>query len=597
MKNKLFLFFLILTCLPTFSQDYNLVKELENNEFKIRQKPNTNGLLSNLLYNDSIQEDTLYAILYMPAECPRCEAAIPSFYRLLKDNSDKNKMMLITIYPDKATSQKYIKNKGYNSDYFVYPTEKEINTIFSFNTESLIGTYILKLCPKSGTMVTGGGSSILNNDFVCQLCNKKEVLPPFDYHENKGIQEDTFTQLKTIDKKTKWKISSLQLRESGNNIFISQVYDNPKFVDSHFFYSDMLENGIMLYETDNNKLKFRKLLQVDSTECDRFIQLPKEIFERQKKLGQVFYIALSANMINKDKIAISYSLPEQKIIKYNGQDVIAIYNHPAILIRDINTLKPDSMIDLDFDLEHSEYFHQHFTFDWFNNKLWMGCEKLTWPMDGFDKEEIGDSIEINPFDDRFYDTFNPIIASFDASTGKQLGHYGRLEDCQRKSKTGYYFFNDVYAHHGRDFVYGNGYTGSLYVCDSTDIGRPYRKYQAFEIDDSQFPTAVDTTKYYTLEYGGQFAKTFSRCIIEIKMDNNNIYCLIKHGKPRTYFSAKDSYVYTVINRKSGKRKEYLLPKLKDSEALGYGIRDNEGKFAPFMFAKNTGKYFVYTFNL
>lgn len=273
MKNKLFLFFLILTCLPTFSQDYNLVKELENNEFKIRQKPNTNGLLSNLLYNDSIQEDTLYAILYMPAECPRCEAAIPSFYRLLKNNSDKNKMMLITIYPDKATSQKYIKNKGYNSDYFVYPTEKEINTIFSFNTESLIGTYILKLCPKSGTMVTGGGSSILNKDFVCQLCNKKEVLPPFDYHENKGIQEDTFTQLKTIDKKTKWKISSLQLRESGNENFISQVYDNPKFVDSHFFYSDMLENGIMLYETDNNKLKFRKLLQVDSSECDRFIQL------------------------------------------------------------------------------------------------------------------------------------------------------------------------------------------------------------------------------------------------------------------------------------------------------------------------------------
>lgn len=57
----------------------------------------------------------------------------------------------------------------------------------------------------------------------------------------------------------------------------------------------------------------------------------------------------------------------------------------------------------------------------------MGCEKLTWPMDGYAEEDISNDVNLNSFDDRFYDTFNPIVASFDTVSGKCVGQYGRLE--------------------------------------------------------------------------------------------------------------------------------------------------------------------------
>lgn len=583
--------------MPSFAQERNLVEDMENEDIQIRQKPNTNGLLSDLLKDLSIKGDTVYALLYKPAECPRCEVTIPNFFSQMNKYAKDKKTLLVTVYNDKEIGYKYNQAKGYKADNYIYATEEEINRIFSFNTEGMIGTYFLKLCTKSGRMTSGGKCGIVSKNFIYQLCERTKILPQHVFTISYYDQNDEYTTIAPTANIPKWEVETLPLTGFENTNFISQVYDNPKFVDSHFFYSDMLENGIMLFKKTDEKLLFQGFLQADSTEKNRFVQLPKEDFEYMKRTNQLFYIALSANIIDKDKIAISYSLPELKLMNEDGHEYIGVFNHPAILTRDINTLKLDSMVSLDFELGKSKYFHMHFAFDWFNDKLWLGCEKLTWPMDGFGKEDIEDSIELNPFDYRFYDTFNPIVAAFDASTGKQAGHYGHLEDCQKKSKTGYYFINDVYTHHDRDFIYGNGYTGSLYVCDSTDIEHPYRKYQAVEIEDGQFPSTVDTTKYYTLEYGAQFDHTFSRCITAIQMDSKNIYCLIRHGKPRISNSPEDRYVYAIINRKTGKRKEYLLPKSTDRTPLGYGIRNDNGKFAPFEFAKSMGKYLVNTYTL
>lgn len=72
-------------------------------------------------------------------------------------------------------------------------------------------------------------------------------------------------------------------------------------------------------------------------------------------------------------------------------------------------------------------------------------------MDGFEKDEIAGNVAVDPFNDKFYATFNPIMASFDVNSGKCDGHYGKLEESQRLSKTGYYFLNNVYAHFGKDF--------------------------------------------------------------------------------------------------------------------------------------------------
>lgn len=88
------LFFMF--CTTIFAQERDYINEMEQNDLQIRQKPNTEGLLSDYLHSANIKEDTIFAILYSPAECFRCEAAIPAFYDKLKRNNPNNKLLLIT---------------------------------------------------------------------------------------------------------------------------------------------------------------------------------------------------------------------------------------------------------------------------------------------------------------------------------------------------------------------------------------------------------------------------------------------------------------------------------------------------------------------
>ena len=250
------------------------------------------------------------------------------------------------------------------------------------------------------------------------------------------------------------------------------------------------------------------------------------------------------------------------------------------------------MISPDFDFEHSKYFYLHFVFDFFNNKLWTGSEKLTWPMDGFEKEDIVGQKDLDPFNGSFYKTFNPIIASFRINDGKCDGHYGKLERIQENSRTGYYYLNNVFAHEGKTFLYGNGYTGKLYVTDSLHLDK-YKIYMVFDTDTVPM-IAPDSTKFYTHEYGNLYSSYFTKCITTVKMDKRNIYCLVKHGMPRTDNFQKDRYSFVIVNRKNGKTKEYPLPPIAPAEykCLGYGINAQDKHFNPFMFIKKDGKYII-----
>lgn len=566
------------------------IQEMENNDLRIRQIPETETQLAKYLKPLDIEEDTIYAILYIPAECYRCEAAIPAFYKKLKHNNSNNKMLLISAYRDSLAAAGYNRKNNYKADYYLYDTDESYTKFFSFNSVSLYGLHILKICPKTGILITGGQYTLLGKEFINQLVACKKRLTPHIYPGN--IQnEDSMTEVLTPPTPYPWIIERMPI-ELSKDMFISNVYDIPKFENGNFFFTDMLNNGIMFFQEKDNQLVYKTLFQANEKEKKQFISVPDNLFEDLVKQGQVFYISLSANMIDKQHLAISYSLP--KIFgEKNGEEYnLSFYNSPAILIRDIQTFQPGKMLTPDFELASSDYFYMHFAFDLFNDKLWFGCQKLTWPMDGFEKGDIEGDIRIDPFNDKFYTTPNPIIASFNISNGKCDGHYGKLEECQKRSKTGYYFLNNVFAHNRNEFLYGNGYTGKLYVCDSTDIGNKSQCYPVFDIDLSSLPQP-DSTKFYQLEYGSLYNKDFHRCITAVKMNDQAIYCLVKYGKPRFDDLQKDRYSFIVVDRQSGHKTEYPLPAVASgTRCLGYGIRVEEDKFNPFVFLQKGSDFFI-----
>lgn len=591
MKTKwLFLFLSFLFATPAFSQNTDYIKDMENNDLQIRQKPDTEQLLSDFLKSAEIKEDTVYAILYSPTSCLRCEAAIPSFYKELKRNNPTNKMLLITAYPEAEAAEKYNKKKRYQSDYYLYDTHLDYNKIFSFNIGQMNGLYVLKIYPKEGIMVTGGAFRLLKKEFVDQLVPHNTRLAPHTFPLD--IQEESPLQKPETEENIlpyPWKTNDTPIELKGD-VFISGVYDIPKIENGYLFFNDMLNNGILFFKQENGRYVYQTLFQAVEEEKNLFVNIPEDKFKKAVEFGQVFYIPLSTNMTDDNQLAISYSLP--KILGEQLEDTYAIsyYNAAVILTRNLDNFQPGKMIIPDLDLEHSKYFHMHFTFDLFNNKLWIGCQKLTWPLDGFVKEDISGKVDLDVFDDKFYSTFNPIIASFDTNTGKNEGYYGHLEESLHKSKTGYFFLNNIYTHYGKDFLYANGYTGKLYVADSSDVANPDRCYTAFDIDVAAIPEP-DSTKFYDRECLSAYAPYFKKCITAVKMNDKEISCLIRLGKSPTGDINNERHSFVVIDRKSGKSEEYLLPPLPESvKCLGYGIRNEQNHFNPFIFIKDESGY-------
>ncbi|NPD91006.1 hypothetical protein HPS56_01285 [Prevotella sp. PMUR] len=594
MKRKsLIIFLLFLLSYPCFSQAVDYVKEMENSDLQIRQKPDSERLLSEFLGRVGMEEDTVYAILYRPSYCYRCEFAIPTFYEDLKRNNPNNKMLLITAYRDSVAARGYNEKNNFKADYHLYDTTEEYSKIFSFTTGNMLGLYQLKLCPKSGVLITGGQCTLFGKDFIRQLVARSERLEPRLFPVDSLNQAEAKTQEPVFNLKPyPWKTKDTRV-ELNEGSFVSSVYYNPKIENNHFFFTDMLNNGVMLFGKTDKGFKYRTLIQANEAEKRRFIAIPDSFFDRFTREGSVFYIALTANMIDDKHIGISYSLPQ--IEEEEGKKFhFAFYNAPVMLVRDIDNLQAEEMIVPDFNLEASKYFYTHFTFDVFNNKLWYECQKLTWPH-GFEKEDIAGNTEMDPFDNGFYNTFNPIMASFDISSGKRTELYGKLEDCQRISNTGYYFLNTVFTHHGKDMLYGNGYTGKLYLADSLNIGRNEKEYKVFDVDLSAFP-APDTTKFYMEEYGGLYHPHFTRCITLVRMNAKEIYCLLKYGVPRHTDPQNERYAFVTINRKSGKTTERTLPALPEgTRCLGYGIRNEHDCFNPFVFIQEGSDYKVRDF--
>ena len=221
----------------------------------------------------------------------------------------------------------------------------------------------------------------------------------------------------------------------------------------------------------------------------------------------------------------------------------------------------------------------------FGNYKIEQCFKFTWPME-YQREDYEHDVERNPFGEGFYDTPNPILVVFDRTTGMPVKHIGKLEDCQRLSRTGYYYSNATACVHDSEIAYTNGYTGAVYVCDTAQIDVPLRRYVVFDVDTASFPQ-IDSTAFYTYEYARRYDKFFTRCIMQLHLTDDTVYCLVKHGVPRTLEVPRDKYEVVAIDRRTGEAVHRKFPEVQAGESLlGCGLRElPDGGIAPFMFMR------------
>ncbi len=582
-------------CHFTFAQVPDFVKEMVENYLQIRQKPESDRLLQEYLSPLNAGEDTLYAILYSPQDCPRCEAAIPNFYQMLKKAGSSNQFLLITVYKDSLMASKYNQNNDYQADYYLYDTENKYREIFSFNSNGMFGLYVLKLCKSSGRMLTGGQYTKLNMDFTRQLIAVSSPIEYELYESEESAQAESIVRIPDADFIPD-NYTDHHLDYPPSTI-ISGVYDVIRYEGDRFYYPDVLNNGVLCFHKPDgkDKLQFEALIQADSIEKKKYIDLPEDIYQEQKSRHMIFYITCGANQLDNEHIGVSYSLPKVFIEDRGDENTyLSYYNSPAIISRNTSTKQPGPFIALDFQLHEESFFYEHFNFTATDSLILMGCKKLTWPIES-EPEDYMDDVPMNPFCEGFYQTENPMLAAFDRNTGKLVTRFGKLEECQSKSRTGYYYSNPLSCISGNEILYTNGYTGQLYITSGRDLNKATQHYSLFEVETDKFPP-VDSLNFYKYEYVKPYNRFFDRCIVDMKLTPSHVYCLVRYGAPGESYTSHDEYTFATIDRKSRQIKEVRLPHYDGTEILGYGLRnDRQGCIQPFAFIKSKDGHFVRIF--
>ncbi|WP_287827636.1 hypothetical protein [Bacteroides sp.] len=596
MSNRMtfFAFFVFISCL-SFGQNSFLIKEMEANDLQIRQKTNTESLLRAyiMLSNDTIKEDEIvYALIYAPMNCPRCEVAIPAFQKLLKKNDSKNKLLLITVYDNLELARAYNIKHNYDADFYLYDTNDLYKDIFSFNSNGMFGLYLLKINLSQGRLMTGGQYIVLDKKFINELVDYEGIMDAHNYEQNEDIDEDEI-DYPVRDQELSYTDHYIQ---EEKEFLISSVYGKITYDNDYLIFTDVLSNGAMVFHKDEKKdaLVFNSFIEADSLEKRKFITIPDELFQEEIKKGFVFYIACESQLRDGEILSIAYSLPYIEIEKeVDGVKHLGFYNSPAIINRNLVSNSKEEMYSYNINIFEESFFYTHYNFSSIKNCIAVGTRKLTWPIE-FEAEDYMFDMERNPFNPLFYTYKNPYITLFDKN-GDVLLRFGDLEACHEKSLTGYYYTNPLVVYNKNRVVYTDGYSGKIYDASyNEDKIIPDKFYTIYNVDIENFPEP-DSTKFYTQEYIKPYNKFFYRRVEALEVTDDYIGCLVKYSLSSEIDFKKDQYSFISINRKNDEISTFHLPLYLDKRVIGYGLTKNEGKIKPFILVKDN-KSFLRIYN-
>ncbi|MBW3519984.1 hypothetical protein [Flavobacterium sp. NKUCC04_CG] len=580
-------YLLYLLCLLPFSitaQD-NLtpVQEMLAYGLQIRQYDNTTDYLKNYL---TITEENkaIYLILYRPMSCPRCEAVIKPFYNMLKNDNSDHKMILATIYEDQKSAQSYVEQQKYQADVYLYDTINKYKDIFDFNSGEMYGLYVLKINPIKGRLIIGGEPTTLNKKFITDLVQYNDE---FSFSANTVLQKKDFAVDTTVDKQQF--IYDKIVLEEHENYPISGIYEKAVFKNNHLIFTDELKNAGYLFEIDLHAKQgyFKNLIVADSIEKKQFVDIPQNVFEEKDKMGGIFYIACQANLINKDKLSISYSLPKLFMeSEYN----MAYYNEPVIISMDTETLENRKLTALDLDIFKDEFMYQHYTYFVLDDtKIVIPCVRNTWPIE-VELEDYQGKENLDPFLDSFYQQKNPYLAVFDINTGKLINRFGNLNRVQRVSKTGYYFVSTVFAGSKKEVIYGDGYSGKLFLSEKENLDNPIKEYRVFDVDTEKFPS-INKNNFYSFDQANNYSSILNKYIKEVGLTKTHIYCLVNPISSKG-FSNQDNLELIILDKKDGKKvfsSKIVKEFAQDERVLTIGLAEIANTITPYYISKRNNE--------
>lgn len=352
---------------------------LLNNELQIRQCAETEHRLTQWLRPLSAGQDTLYALLFHPAGCPRCESAAQEFEKAFRQVLPSERLVLWCAHGDAEAARRYARREGLRADTLVVDTAGVWRRVFSLNHEELNGIFLLKMAVGSGRMLTGGELSYVDDDLFRELALSRLPLPFHSYGDD-AVGADR-ASIAEVPGGGPLRYERWPLLTEGQAVF-SQLREPPVLRNGHLLVNDNLENAGFMFRLDPAARAFRleHVLRVDTAVRDTFVDLPPRIYDQVHR--QFRYMVCGLSFVNDDTVAFSYSLPRVFVERRTGDNVnLAFYNEPVILSWQVEPFRTLPLTDLAAALQDTAYMNQHFViYPYDGQHVAMACQQLTYPL-------------------------------------------------------------------------------------------------------------------------------------------------------------------------------------------------------------------------
>lgn len=587
MKKFLKIKILLLLTLTTIfiSQSQNLAIESCGEGLQVRQIPNSNQELKHYLSKYQAN-DTLFAIIFPPANCPRCESLINPVLQSLKNLRPTIPSLLISVYPDSTIASKYLNKYGFVSDSYLYDESASFNKFLSFDAGYLHIPYLLKIKPSTGELIIGVRLEDGSNEFLNDFCMVSTPVKQKEYELSKKHNGYFQSPVNKLIPKTYYELNI------PDSIYISEILYQPEFYEDKLFFNDKLSESIKYFRISGKNdpcLDFQKDIRTNEIQNKMFIEVSDSLFSALQLDNDVRFIPLSPKMFDDHTLAISYSLPK---LYYTGKNSIVYMNQASVLIVNPEIGINSKLIPL---LKNDEdFFYPHFNLFKYGNDIAIGCERLTWPME-YEKEEYSDNPILNPFSEEFYSYPQPIVAIFDYKNGSLKERISELPFLSKKTLTGYYFVSPVIDSWEDDIVISDGFSGQITLLKK-DNSYATHHYDIFNIPTNILPEP-DSLNFYSYDCVSPYINYFNRNIVDIKISSDYIYLLIRYGNHGKEDAVNDNYSIIKFDRNCNCTEEKIFDKSEYSSYNYFGLRRNkDGSIEPYKISKNQQKWIVTTYN-
>lgn len=540
----------------------------------VRQIPNSESDAIKFFSKLPIESDTIYATIFRPANCPRCDGFLNKIHGFIKSETTKPSV-LIAVYPDSVAAKSYIDKYDLKADYYIFDVKEDFSKFLSFSPGYLHVGYILKFNKVKGELIVGSNADNVSAPFFKELNTYNKRKEVFEYPSAGGNYYDWGKEGTTLDV-----IASYPIEIPDNQFKISEILYQPVYYNNKLLFNDKLAMAVAEFELRDSVIAFKRLVEPDTIEYSRFVNLPTSYYNKLLKSNQLKNIPLQPFIIDDNIYGIAYSLPE---LWLDEEKVLNYRNKPCYIERSFVDENYAQLVPLEYDFE-DVFYYPHFNMKWSgNDEVVVGVQRITCPMIS-NKNEYINNPENNPFCDSFYAYKQPTLATYRKCDGKLSYRFGVLPSFAKKTKTGYCFSDMVFDYWNDEVVYGSAYDGRIMISsrESLDCQDCQRLYIAFQLDDSIFQVP-DSSDYYSYNCNALAEPYLSRKIVDLKIDDEYIHCLVRNCTDAFERPELEDYNYIVIDRNTGKRDIMKFPSRDSNERrVAYGLKRNlNGTVRPF----------------